>query len=130
MNENENAILEAIESLRQDLGGRLGNIEQRLGVAEKRQKAQQKDIDTLFQRIDALCEDKPIWKSKDGRETAVLTEDANRVFKKLGYAPRKALRIISESDRLARDGVHFKKLVRTEEYGRIRAVVIVSEVEI
>lgn len=126
---NDKKILAAIESLRMDIGGRLDNIEQRLGASEKTQRDQQKDIDMLFQRLDALCEDKPIWKSRDGREVAVCTEDAKMVFKKFGFSQREALRILNESKRLSRDpdGVHYKKVVRSKNLGRIRAVVIFSE---
>jgi hypothetical protein len=129
---NDKKILAAIESLREDIGGRLDSIEQRLDASEKGQKKQGKDIDTLFQRLDTLCEDKPIWKSRDGRETAVRTEDADSVFRKTGFSPREALRIINEAERLARDpdGVHYKKAVRAKEIGRVRAVVILSEDEI
>ena len=128
---NEKRIIAAIESLRQDIGGRLDSIEQRLNISEKHQKEQKRDIEVLFQRVDALCEDKPIWKSKDGYETAVRTEDANRVFRKLGFSQREALRIIDQARRLVKDsdGKHYKKRVRSKEVGLVRAVVILSQDE-
>lgn len=135
---NDRKILAAIDSLHKDINSRFDDIERRLSETEEKQSAtarkqvaQGKDIETLFQRLDALCEYKPIWKSRDGKETAVQTKDAEAVFRKTGFSQREALRILKESERLSRDpdGVHLKKVVRSKEVGRVRAVVIISEDE-
>lgn len=137
----EQRILEAIESLRQDLGGRLDSIEQRLDGTERRlkdseqqQDRQQRDIDALFKRLDALCRDKPIWRSYDQREVAVRKEDAYKLFEELGFTHREALRAIDRAGKLSRNQCdhrdrHLVKKVRAPRLGPVRAVVVFVEGE-
>lgn len=132
----EQRILDAIESLRGDLGGRLDSIEKRLSASEdqqkklsERQRRSERDINTLFARLDQLCEDRPIWVSKDQREVGVRKEEAYEVFKKLGFGRLEALRLLDKAGRLSRNNndKHYAKAVRSKKVGRTRAVVIFME---
>lgn len=131
-----NALSDTISKGFSDMGSRFENIEQRLSSTEDQQKQlivrqnkQKRDIDALFARLDALCEDKPIWASKDGREIGVRKEDAYSVFKKMGFSRLEAMHLLDKAGRLSRNmnDRHLTKVVRSPEIGKTRAVVIFAE---
>ena len=133
---SEKKILAAIESLQQSIGQRLNQVENRLDLLESlgsqmrdEQTKQQRDITTLFEQIDELCERRPVWKSKDGREVGVRKEEAYSIFRDLSFTRLEAIRIIDEANKLVRDGDgrHIAKAVRAPGIGKIRAVVILME---
>lgn len=89
---SEKKILAAIESLQQSIGQRLNQVENRLDLLESlgsqmrdEQTKQQRDITTLFEQIDELCERRPVWKSKDGREVGVRKEEAYSICDYCAY---------------------------------------------
>lgn len=128
---SERKILAAIENLQQSLNARFDSIEKRLNATEEKQETQSRDIELLFKRVNALCGERPIWHSKDGREVAVSREDAFELFKELGFSRREALHIIDEANRLSRDrdGKHFAKQVRISGGEPLRAIVIFADDE-
>ncbi len=141
MNENEvlSAIAEltqAVNGMRSDLGTRLDNIEKRLGCTEQNQRKQtrtineqQRDINWLIAKVEALCDEKPIWKSRDGREVGLRPADVYALSREAGLSPRRGLRALDGENRLVRDGdgIHLTKTVRIKEKGPTRSVVILLE---
>ena len=128
---SEKKILAAIESLQRSINSRFDSLEKRMFQAEEIQQAQGRDIETLFQRVDELCKQKPIWRSQDGRKTAVRKEDVYHLFSELGFDRLEAFRAIDKAKRLVRDndGRHMGKTVRLPGAGTLRAVVILTEQE-
>lgn len=133
---SEKKILAAIAGLQESIGQRLDQVESCLDLLESlgsqtrdEQRQQKKDIETLFRRVDSLCENRPIWHSKDGREVGVRKEEAYEIFRDLGFSCLEAIRIIEEANRLVRDGDgrHIAKAVRAPGIGKLRAVVILME---
>lgn len=128
---SEKKILAAIESLQRSINTRFDSLEKRMFQTEEIQQAQSRDIETLFERVDELCRQRPIWRSKDGRKTAVRKEDAYDLFAELGFSRLEAFRTIDKANRLVRDndGRHMGKTVRLPGAGTVRAVVILTEQE-
>lgn len=112
MNES-NKILDAIESLRTDMTGRLDSIETRLTKQSNRQhvmgnqlKYQQAQIDELFRQVKLLTKPESqsvIWRSSDGHRAAIDRKKAYDTFDKLGIDRSDALRLMDEAKMLNRE---------------------------
>lgn len=101
---NDNEILAAIESTRQEICSRLDSIEQRLAASEKTQGASH----ALYQCLYALCGGKPTREGRDDRDAA-RSEDIGATIKALRKAAGLTQRELAE-----KSGVSYSYLTKLE----------------